>query len=78
MMAEDLEKFREELEEYDVEFLTSGQFLTEQEILKYLKTNGPIDGWLSGDDEITRQVLQEGSPNLKVISNGVLEWTRLI
>ena len=68
MMAEDPERFRQQLREYDVEFLTSGQFLTEQELLDYLKTNGPIDGWISGDDEITGQVLEEASPKLKVIS----------
>lgn len=68
MMAEDQERFRRDLLEFDLVFLTSGQFLFEREILDFFSGNGQIDGWISGDDEITETVLEEASPRLKAIS----------
>ncbi|TMV92399.1 hypothetical protein FGG78_08380 [Thioclava sp. BHET1] len=41
------------------------QFMGEAQCLEYA---GKIDGWLAGDDKITRKVLQACLPRLKVIS----------
>ena len=67
-MAKEPERFKREFREYEVDFFTSGQHLTEAEILGYLASQAPIDGWISGDDEITETVLREAAPQLKVIS----------
>lgn len=67
-MVSEQERFTQELGEFDLVYLSSGQFLAESEILDFLESHGPIDGWISGDDEITRAVLREVSPTLRVIS----------
>lgn len=41
------------------------QFLTEAECLAFM---GEVDGWLCGDDQITRAVIERGLPRLKVLS----------
>ena len=41
------------------------QYLNEKELLSIV---GEFDGWICGDDEITRTVLQKSLPRLKVIS----------
>jgi D-3-phosphoglycerate dehydrogenase len=45
--------------------VTYSQFLSEAQCLSL---SGDIDGWLAGDDAITRQVLQAALPRLKVIA----------
>ena len=68
MMSEEATRFREELDEFEIDFVTSGQFLTEKEILSYLDENGQIQGWISGDDVVTEEVLKLAHPELRVIS----------
>ena len=41
------------------------QFMNEDQCLQYV---GKIDGWLAGDDQITRKVLESNKGRLKVIS----------
>lgn len=41
------------------------QFMTEKQCLELV---GEIDGWLAGDDQITRKVLEAAAPRLKVIA----------
>lgn len=41
------------------------QFLTESRCLQLV---GEIDGWLAGDDQVTRKVLEAALPRLKVIA----------
>lgn len=42
--------------------------LPEAEMLKLIKEKGPFDGFLHGDDEITRAVIQAALPSLKALS----------
>ena len=67
MMIHDQSRFRRELSSYceSVEFVMNEQFMTEEQCLNL----SPIyDGWIAGDDEITRSVIDHMLPNLKVIS----------
>lgn len=50
---------------YDLMWATPEQFLTEGECLEYM---GQVDGWLCGDDQITRAVISRGRPRLKALS----------
>ena len=67
MMLNDQDRFRAWLGEFgcDVEFVESGQFLTEE---KCLNIANIYDGWISGDDQITSKVIDHFLPKLKVIS----------
>lgn len=42
--------------------------LSEQAVLNLVSTSGPFDGFLNGDDIITRQVIEASLPQLKVIA----------
>lgn len=67
MMIHDQERFSKWLSSYgyDVDFVMSNQFLSEDDCLKIR----PIyDGWIAGDDEITDRVLLHHQKKLKVIS----------
>ena len=67
MMIHDQEHFREVLSGYgyDVHYVMNEQFLTEQDCLKL----DPVyDGWIAGDDKITKDVIDHLIPRLKVVS----------
>lgn len=42
--------------------------LTEPQMLELIKTQGPFDGFLNGDDAITKQVIDAALPKLRVIA----------
>jgi len=42
--------------------------LTEAQMLEVIRTKGPFDGFLHGDDAITRNVIQAALPTLKALS----------
>ena len=67
MMLADKPRFEQSLARHNIEavFLQVNQFLTEEQLLDIV---GEFDGWLAGDDQITRKVLQKSLPKLKVIS----------
>lgn len=67
MMIHDQTRFRGwlESERLLVDFRMSKQFLSEKECLEIPAI---YDGWIAGDDRITKRVLDHFSPRLKVIS----------
>ena len=67
MMIHDQDRFDKELAKfgYDVDFVMNEQFLTEEECLKLPAI---YDGWIAGDDEITKSVIDHFTPSLKVVS----------
>lgn len=67
MMLKERDRFDEELRArgYDPVWVDVEQFLTEERCLSLV---GDIDGWLAGDDQITRAVLEKSLPRLKVIA----------
>ena len=68
MMIKEKDRFKTFFKEkYDIEtfFPPVEQYLHEKELLSIV---GEFDGWICGDDEITRRVLQKSLPRLKVIS----------
>lgn len=67
MMLNERERFELKLKEmgYEPVFPEVNQFLKEEELLSMV---GDYDGWLAGDDQITRQVLERSLPKLKVIA----------
>lgn len=67
MMLNDRERFASLLKEmgYEPTFPSVDQFLNEEELLSMV---GDFEGWLAGDDQITRRVLEQALPKLKVIS----------
>lgn len=67
MMLNDQDRFRGWLSEFgfNAEFIESDQFLTEKNCLDIPAV---YDGWISGDDQITRKVIDHFMPRLKVIS----------
>ncbi|SFJ94475.1 D-3-phosphoglycerate dehydrogenase [Pseudovibrio ascidiaceicola] len=67
MMLKERERFDKQLRDsgYQPVWPKVKQFLTENDCLKLV---GDVDGWLAGDDQITRTVLEAASPRLKVIS----------
>lgn len=67
MMLKDQKRFSDVLGEKGIEaiFPKVDQFLTESDALNLV---GDIDGWLAGDDQITKSVLLKATPKLKVIS----------
>ena len=67
MMIHDESRFRQILEKkgFNVDFLMNDQYVSEKECLEI----DPVyDGWISGDDEITANVIDHMLPRLKVIS----------
>lgn len=67
MMLKEKERFKEVLSGKGLEcdFPEVSQYMKEEELLSVL---GNYEGWLAGDDEITRSVLEKALPRLKVIS----------
>ncbi|TRT81756.1 MAG: dihydrofolate reductase [Microcystis aeruginosa Ma_OC_H_19870700_S124] len=67
MMLNERERFAGALVERGIEpvWPTVNQFMDEAQCLEYA---GGVDGWLAGDDKITRNVLGAFLPRLKVIS----------
>ena len=67
MMLNERPRFDAKLKEmgYEPVWATVSQFLDEAACLELV---GEIDGWLAGDDQITRQVLEKALPRLKVIA----------
>jgi D-3-phosphoglycerate dehydrogenase len=56
------------LEQSDHEIIRERGPLTEAQMLETIRTKGPFDGFLHGDDAITRTVIQAALPTLKVLS----------
>jgi len=67
MMLKEKARFDAELTRrgYSPVWVDVEQFLTESRCLELV---GDIDGWLAGDDQITRTVLDKALPRLKVIA----------
>jgi D-3-phosphoglycerate dehydrogenase len=67
MMLNERQRFEVLLRNESIEpiFPSVDQFLKEEELLSMV---GDFDGWLAGDDQITRKVLEKSLPKLKVIS----------
>jgi D-3-phosphoglycerate dehydrogenase len=67
MMLNERIRFDTEIRErgYEPVWASPRQFLTAAQCLQLV---GGIDGWLAGDDRITREVLEKALPRLKVIS----------
>ena len=67
MMIAERSRFERELRQLGFEPIWPkvAQFLSEDECLRLV---GAIDGWLAGDDAITRRVLEAAAPRLRVIS----------
>jgi D-3-phosphoglycerate dehydrogenase len=67
MMLNERPRFDAKLKEmgYEPVWATVSQFLDEAACLELV---GEIDGWLAGDDQITRKVLEKALPRLKVIA----------
>jgi D-3-phosphoglycerate dehydrogenase len=67
MMLKERERFHAALVErgYEPFFADVDQFLSEEQCLTFA---GQYDGWLAGDDRVTRSVLEAFVPRLKVIS----------
>ena len=60
-MLKDQNRFSNELKEKGIEaiFPKVDEYLTESEAIKLVSD---IDGWLAGDDQITKSVLLKASP----------------
>lgn len=67
MMLKEKPRFDQELisRGYDPVWVEVEQFLDEARCLELV---GDIDGWLAGDDQITRAVMETALPRLKVIA----------
>ena len=67
MMLEDKQRFENILQKEGLElvFADVKQFLNEDQCISY---SGKFDGWIAGDDEITKKVITKFMPRLKVIS----------
>ncbi|KRS16550.1 NAD(P)-dependent oxidoreductase [Roseovarius indicus] len=67
MMLKERDRFDKELRDrgYEPIWVDVEQFLTEERCLDLVVD---IDGWLAGDDQITRAVLEKALPRLKVIA----------
>ena len=67
MMLKDIERFDKAIRSmgYEPIFPNVEQFLSEEQLLDMV---GDYDGWLAGDDQITRAVLEKALPKLKVIA----------
>lgn len=61
-------KHHKMLEESGHEIVRDRGPLTEAQMLELIKTKGPFDGFLHGDDAITRNVIQAALPTLKALS----------
>lgn len=67
MMLNERERFDAALRERGIEPIwpTVNQFMDENQCLEFA---GDVDGWLAGDDKISRSVLKAYLPRLKVVS----------
>jgi len=67
MMLNEKERFDETIRKcnYEPIWAEADQFLDEKQCLELV---GEIDGWLAGDDRITRRVLEKALPRLRIIS----------
>ncbi len=67
MMLNEKERFDTILREqgYDPIWPQVSQFMDEAQCLSFA---GEVDGWLAGDDQITRDVMEAALPRLKVVS----------
>jgi D-3-phosphoglycerate dehydrogenase len=67
MMLKERERFQLALFErgYEPFFADVDQFLSEEQCLAFA---GRFDGWLAGDDRVTRRALEAFAPRLKVIA----------
>ena len=67
MMLKEQKRFEEVLSTRGIkcDFPQVAQYMKEEELLSLL---GDYEGWLAGDDEITRNVLLKALPKLRVIS----------
>lgn len=67
MMLKERERFDREIKQrgYEPVWASPEQFLSEDDCLDLV---GDIDGWLAGDDRITRKVLERALPRLRVIA----------
>lgn len=67
MMIKERDRFDKEIRDrgYEPIWVDVEQFLAEDRCLELV---GDIDGWLAGDDQITRAVLEKALPRLKVIA----------
>lgn len=67
MMLKEKERFDRAIRErgYVPVWANAAQFLSESDCLDLV---GDVDGWLAGDDRITRRVLEAALPRLKVIA----------
>ncbi|OAO05719.1 hypothetical protein A8B76_10040 [Roseovarius indicus] len=67
MMIKERDRFDKEIRDrgYEPIWVDVEQFLAEDRCLDLV---GDIDGWLAGDDQITRAVLEKALPRLKVIA----------
>ena len=57
-------KHHQVLADSGVEVIRARGPLSEQQMLDLITTQGPFDGFLNGDDEITKQVIAEGENSL--------------
>ncbi|MEQ9241982.1 phosphoglycerate dehydrogenase [Roseovarius indicus] len=66
-MIKERDRFDKEIRDrgYEPIWVDVEQFLAEDRCLELV---GDIDGWLAGDDQITRAVLEKALPRLKVIA----------
>lgn len=67
MMLKEKARFDEEIKKrgYEPVWVDVDQFVNEERCLELV---GDIDGWLAGDDQVTRKVLEAALPRLKVIA----------
>jgi D-3-phosphoglycerate dehydrogenase len=67
MMIHDQERFGKRLSDfgYDVDFVMNEQYLTEKQCLNI---KAEYDGWIAGDDQITKRVIDHFRPSLKAVS----------
>lgn len=67
MMIKERDRFDKEIRDrgYEPIWVDVEQFLAEDRCLDLV---GDIDGWLAGDDQVTRAVLEKALPRLKVIA----------
>jgi D-3-phosphoglycerate dehydrogenase len=67
MMLKERDRFDREIRAlgYEPVWADVSQFMDEEQCLSIV---GEIDGWLAGDDRITRQVFEKATPSLKVVA----------
>ena len=61
-------KHHQMLEESGHEVIRARGPLTEEQMLEIIRTQGPFDGFLHGDDHLTRKVIEAALPSLRALS----------